>query len=117
MPKDVIYPFALASYGNVLTCEAQGLIYIIGNGICFAMNGILNIYYLCSLRFNMKEKNSLRLSRDSFVYLGVGIEYWHHLQNTQDKQLDFLIIITILFTKCISPASRQGGKGRKASRL
>ena len=31
MPKNVIYPFALASYGNVATCEAQGLIYIIGN--------------------------------------------------------------------------------------
>jgi len=55
MPKDVIYPFALASYGNVATCEAQGLVYIIGNAICFSMNGILNIYYLCSLRFNMKE--------------------------------------------------------------
>mmetsp|Transcript_18052 Transcript_18052/g.26815 ORF Transcript_18052/g.26815 Transcript_18052/m.26815 type:complete len:510 (-) Transcript_18052:272-1801(-) len=55
MPKDVIYPFALASYGNVATCEAQGLIYIVGNVACFSMNGILNIYYLCSLRFNMKE--------------------------------------------------------------
>jgi hypothetical protein len=56
MPKDVIYPFATASYGNVATCEAQGLIYIIGIGICFAMNGMLNIYYLCTLRFNMPEK-------------------------------------------------------------
>ena len=56
MPKDVIYPFALPSYGNVATCEAQGLIYIIGIGICYCMNGILNIYYVCTLRFNMKEK-------------------------------------------------------------
>jgi hypothetical protein len=56
MPKDVIYPFALPSYGNVATCEAQGLIYIIGNVACFCMNGILNIYYLCTLRFNMPEK-------------------------------------------------------------
>ena len=56
MPKDVIYPFALASYGNVATCEAQGLVYIIGNAACFCMNGVLNIYYLCSLRFNMPEK-------------------------------------------------------------
>ena len=56
MPKHVIYPFALASHGNVATCAAQGLIYLIGNAACFCMNGILNIYYLCSLRFNMPEK-------------------------------------------------------------
>ena len=56
MPKDVIYPFALASYGNVATCEAQGLIYIIGNVACSNINGILNIYYLCMLRFNMPER-------------------------------------------------------------
>ena len=55
MPKDVIYPFEMSSYGNVATCEAQGLLYIIGNAFCFAMNGILNIYYLCTLRFDMPE--------------------------------------------------------------
>jgi hypothetical protein len=55
MPKDVIYPFEMPSYGNVATCEAQGLLYIIGNALCFAMNGILNIYYLCTLRFDMPE--------------------------------------------------------------
>jgi hypothetical protein len=56
MPKDVIYPFDMPSYGNIATCEAQGIIFIMGTGIVFCMNGILNIYYLCTLRYNMTEK-------------------------------------------------------------
>eukprot|EP00979_Chaetoceros_neogracilis_P003529 scaffold614_cov212-Chaetoceros_neogracile.AAC.3 len=56
MPKDVIYPFDMPSYGNIATCEAQGLILIMGTGLIFCMNGILNIYYLCTLRYNMTEK-------------------------------------------------------------
>jgi len=55
MPKDVIYPFQMPSYGSIATCEAQGLVYMIGNGLVFGMNGILNIYYLCTLRYNMPE--------------------------------------------------------------
>jgi hypothetical protein len=56
MPKDVIYPFEMPSYGNIATCEAQGLVYMMGNAFVFCMNGILNIYYLCTLRYNMTEK-------------------------------------------------------------
>jgi len=56
MPKDVIYPFDMPSYGNIATCEAQGLIFIMGTGLILCMNGILNIYYLCTLRYNMTEK-------------------------------------------------------------
>ena len=56
MPKDVIYPFQMPSYGNIATCEAQGFIFMMGNGLAFCMNGILNIYYLCTLRYNMTEK-------------------------------------------------------------
>eukprot|EP00979_Chaetoceros_neogracilis_P010560 scaffold2490_cov236-Chaetoceros_neogracile.AAC.6 len=46
----------MPSYGNIATCEAQGLIFIMGNGLAFCMNGILNIYYLCTLRYNITEK-------------------------------------------------------------
>ena len=56
MPKDVIYPFAGSSFGTVGTCEAQGLIYTAGSGMVLFMNGILNIYYVCSLRYGMKEE-------------------------------------------------------------
>eukprot|EP00979_Chaetoceros_neogracilis_P016282 scaffold7564_cov154-Chaetoceros_neogracile.AAC.1 len=42
MPKDVIYPFEMPSYGNIATCEAQGLVYIVGNAFVFCMNALLN---------------------------------------------------------------------------
>jgi hypothetical protein len=56
MPKDVIYPFEMPSYGNIATCEAQGFIFMMGNGLAFCMNSVLNLYYLCTLRYNMTEK-------------------------------------------------------------
>eukprot|EP00979_Chaetoceros_neogracilis_P002947 scaffold492_cov247-Chaetoceros_neogracile.AAC.20 len=46
----------MPSYGNIATCEAQGIVYMMGNAFVFYMNGILNIYYLCTLRYNMTEK-------------------------------------------------------------
>jgi hypothetical protein len=56
MPKDVIYPFEMPSYGNIATCEAQGLAFMMGTVVAFCMNGLLNIYYLCTLRYSTKEK-------------------------------------------------------------
>ena len=49
MPRDVIYPFAGPSYGTIGTCEAQGLAYVVGNGLVYSTNGILNFYYACTL--------------------------------------------------------------------
>ena len=60
MPRDVVYPFAGPSYGNIATCEAQGMIYMIGNGMVFCMNGTLNIYYMCTLRYKIKEETFKR---------------------------------------------------------
>ena len=53
--QDVIYPFSGPSYGTTATCKAQGLAYLIGTAFILFMNGVLNIYYLCSLRYEMKE--------------------------------------------------------------
>lgn len=55
MPKDVIYPFETPSYGTAASCNAQGLIYLFGNGLLFLVNGILHIYYLLRLRFGMDD--------------------------------------------------------------
>lgn len=59
MPKDVIYPFAGKSFGNIATCEAQGLAYLTGNTFVFCMSFLLNMFYLCSLAiwFTLKEEN------------------------------------------------------------
>ena len=55
MPKDVIYPFAQPSYGNIHTCNAQAYVQIGGSGATFWMSMILYIYYGCSLVFHMKD--------------------------------------------------------------
>ena len=56
MPSNVVYPFDGPSYGTVQTCEAQGFVYMLGYGMVICMNMTLNIYYLCTLRFEMKDK-------------------------------------------------------------
>ncbi len=61
MPKDVIYPFAGPSYGNVQSCEIQGFLYLSGSSLTFSMNGILNLYYLCTMVFNIREVTFRRL--------------------------------------------------------
>ena len=55
MPKDVIYPFAQSSYGNIATCNAQAYAQIGGSGAAFGMSVVLYIYYGCSLVFHMKD--------------------------------------------------------------
>ena len=56
MPKDVIYPFSGPSYGTIGTCEAQGFMYIMGTSLAFCMMAALNIYYACTLSFNVREE-------------------------------------------------------------
>lgn len=56
MPKDVIYPFETPSYGSIATCEAQGFIYMFGNGLLFMVNGHLQLYYLLRLKFEIQER-------------------------------------------------------------
>lgn len=56
MPKDVIYPFETPSYGSIATCEAQGFLYMFGNGLLFMVNGHLHLYYLLRLKFEIQER-------------------------------------------------------------
>lgn len=56
MPREVIYPFEMPSYGNVKTCKIQGISYITGNAVMFIMNCSLYVYYLCTIRFKMREQ-------------------------------------------------------------
>lgn len=73
MPKDVIYPFETPSYGTATSCNAQGLIYLFGNGFLFLVNGILHIYYLLRLRFGMDDKNFSIRVEPVLCLLSLGI--------------------------------------------
>ena len=60
MPSDVheIYPstFPGRAYGNATTCEMQGFFIIIGEAFAGNANSVLNIFYVCTLRYGMSEK-------------------------------------------------------------
>ena len=57
MPPETrfVYPFAGPSYGSVLACEIQGFFYTTGYGMALVLGLVLNIYYVCKLRYNMKD--------------------------------------------------------------
>ena len=76
MPKDVIYPFSGPSYGTIETCKAQGIAYFLGTGLTFHMTIALNIYYVCTLRYNMTEKTfSRRIEPFLYVLFLAGTIY------------------------------------------
>lgn len=73
MPRDLVdyFDFELPSYGTKTTCEIQGHTYLIGNCYVFWMNGMLNIYYLCKLRFNMEESKYTKYIEIPLFLLGL----------------------------------------------
>jgi hypothetical protein len=56
MPKDVIYPYYGHSYGNVKTCEAQAFLLLFGGGMTISASSFLNLYYLLTIRYNVREE-------------------------------------------------------------
>lgn len=81
MPSDVhnVYAFPGRSFGNTLTCETQG--FIITTGLAFGVcaNVVLNVYYVCTLRYCMEDRTLNRrmlpiaLVVSCMVSLPVGI--------------------------------------------
>ncbi len=65
MPKDMIYQqFQGPVLGNDLTCSLQGLLVTSGSIAGIMYNLMLSIYYLCSIRYDMPDKDfSKRLER------------------------------------------------------
>ncbi len=57
MPSDVyeVYPFQGKAFGNIGTCGAQGFLIQLGTFCAFAAQCCLNIYYVCTIRYNMSE--------------------------------------------------------------
>jgi len=58
MPADVhdIYDFSGKAYGNKATCEAQAFAIVVGQAFAVCANCVLNIYYLCTLRYGTSQE-------------------------------------------------------------
>jgi hypothetical protein len=56
MPKDMIYTqFESTAYGTTATCSVQGFFFTFGSVVTFGYNTSLCIYYLCAIRYKMKD--------------------------------------------------------------
>ena len=65
-----VYPLAgrESSYGSQFTCELQGFLFYFGSGEILMLGAVLNIYYLCKLRYNMEDEQ-FRKKLEPFLYL------------------------------------------------
>eukprot|EP00979_Chaetoceros_neogracilis_P012910 scaffold3559_cov284-Chaetoceros_neogracile.AAC.8 len=72
MPSDMIYEFTYGIHplGNWTTCNIQGFSFTFGTMITFCCDAILCIYYLCSIKYGMKDRKfSSRI--EPLLYLGM----------------------------------------------
>jgi hypothetical protein len=72
MPSETIYEFTYGIHplGNWTTCNIQGFSFTFGTMITFCCDAILCIYYLCSIKYGMKDRKfSSRI--EPLLYLGM----------------------------------------------
>ncbi|GFH58312.1 hypothetical protein CTEN210_14788 [Chaetoceros tenuissimus] len=67
MPSDVVYDYKGPSYGTTRTCEFQAFLIFLGWGYVCNSNALLNIYYLCSIRYNVTEETFRKVAEPVFA--------------------------------------------------
>ncbi len=53
MPGDVIYPFEGKKIGSFASCQCQAFVYFVASQHMICANVALNIYYVCTIRYQM----------------------------------------------------------------
>ncbi|GFH46327.1 hypothetical protein CTEN210_02801 [Chaetoceros tenuissimus] len=119
MPRDVIYPFAQSSYGNIHTCNAQAYASIGGQGATFWMSVVLYIYYGCSLVFHVKDVTFRKWIETPMVTFFIlllfsPLLYLHNVESLNPSPS--IVWCTrkaypYQCTKDIDPDCREGGRG------
>lgn len=73
MPSDVVYDYAGPSFGNTKTCEAQSFILLVAAGFILMSNILLNIYYLCTIRYNIKQESFQKYTEPIFLMVAIPL--------------------------------------------
>jgi hypothetical protein len=73
MPKDVIYPYYGQSFGNVKTCEAQAFLLLFGGGMTISTSVFLNLYYLLTIRYYVKEETLKKYLEPIFLIGNIAV--------------------------------------------
>ena len=64
MPSDILDFFHFPGgfvCGNKRTCEAQGFLILFTGQLCQWSNGILSVYYLCTIRYGISEIRMMKI--------------------------------------------------------
>jgi len=72
MPSDMVYELTNGRHplGNWTTCNVQGFSFTFGTIITFCCDAILCIYYLCSIKYGMKDRK-FSSTIEPLLYLGM----------------------------------------------
>ncbi len=84
MPIDNLLEFEKGSVGNTFSCSVQGFLAYVGSCLGILSFCILNIYYLCKLRYKIQEE-LIRKYVETIGYvvsivfsLFPGVQFWRH---------------------------------------
>ena len=69
MPRDVIYNYSGQSYGTTEACEAQAF----GTGLVLFTNILLNIYYICKIKYNVSDSKFRQYAEPIFLLISVPL--------------------------------------------
>ena len=73
MPTDVVYDYKGPSFGSTGTCELQAFLIFLGWGYVCSSNALLNIYYLCTIRYNISKEKFRKVAEPVFIILSSAL--------------------------------------------
>jgi hypothetical protein len=82
MPRDVIYDFGTASYGNTFTCSLQGFAVYVGSVLGIFSICILCVNYVCVIKFQLDSEKIKKYVEPTLYCLSMilalfpGITFW-----------------------------------------
>ena len=76
LPSDVVYDYAGPSYGNIASCEAQAFIISMATPLLLLSNILLNIYYLCIIRYNVEQDTFRKYAEPIFLLVAIPLSLY-----------------------------------------
>ncbi|GFH62091.1 hypothetical protein CTEN210_18567 [Chaetoceros tenuissimus] len=73
LPSDVIYDYSYGSYGDIQTCAVQAFTILFGTGLVLFSNILLNIYYLCTIRYGVTDAKFRLYAEPIFLFISTAL--------------------------------------------
>ena len=107
MPKDVIYDYSYGSFGNSQTCSIQAFTILFGTGLVLFSNILLNIYYLCTIRYSVSEAKFRKYAEFIFLLVTTPLSlaqpiYFANTDTLNPTPYDAYCLIGVYPYECLS---------------